>query len=141
MTVAVTFRRVSMGDVDQVMAFYGRYFSWMDDGLCELLRILGHPLSDVLMTGHGMPVVHTLCRYHRPVSLDSNVRIETAVVATRRTSLDIGHVMTVDGAVVGQGRTTHVWVARASELLPQPVPEWLRDVVTLPTGFDLSAAQ
>lgn len=141
MTVAVTHRRVSMGDVDQVMVFYGRYFLWMDDGLCELLRVLGHPLSDVLGTGHSMPVVHSLWRYGRPVSLDDAVRVETAVVATRRTSLDIGHVMTVDGTVVGQGRTTHVWVTRTSELLPQPVPDWLRKAVAVPTGFDLPPEQ
>jgi len=141
MTIAVTHRRISMGDVDQVMAFYGRYFSWMDDGLCELLRVLGHPLSEVLGTGHGMPVVDSLCRYGQPVALDDTVRVETAVVSTRRTSLDIGHVMTVDGTVVGQGRTTHVWVTRAPELQPQPVPVWLREAVALPSGFGLPPAQ
>lgn len=37
MTVAVTYRHVSIGAVDQVMVFYGRDFTWMDDGCAELL--------------------------------------------------------------------------------------------------------
>lgn len=141
MTVAVTRRRVSMGDVDQVLAFYGRYFSWMDDGLCELLALLGRPLRDLLADGHGMPVVNASCRYVRPVALDDLLRIETGVVAVRRTSFDIGHVMTLDGEVVAQGRTTHVWVAREPELHRQPVPGWLANAVAVPACYDAAPAQ
>lgn len=141
MTIAVTHRRISMGDVDQVMAFYGRYFSWMDDGLCELLALLGRPLRDLLADGYGLPVVSTSCRYVRPVGLDDLLRIETAVVTVRRTSFDIGHVMTLDGEVVAQGWTTHVWVARAPELHPEPVPDWLADAVAVPAGYDPAPAQ
>ena len=141
MTLAVTHRRVSMGDVDQVLAFFRRYFSWMDDGRCELLALLGHPLRDLLADGHGLPVVNASCRYVRPVGLDDLLRIETAVLAVRRTSFDIGHVMTLDGDVVAQGRTTHVWVARKPELHPRPVPGWLADAVTVPAGYDPAPSQ
>lgn len=81
MTIAVTHRHISMGDVDQVLAFYGRYFYWMDDGMHELLRVLGHPLRAVLEGDLGMPVVDTRCVYESSVDLDDVVRVETAVVA------------------------------------------------------------
>ncbi|WP_176522859.1 acyl-CoA thioesterase [Blastococcus aggregatus] len=135
MTLAITSRRLSMGDVDQVIAFYGRYFSWMDDGFSELLRVLGHPVSGILQDGYGLPVVETGCRYLRAVGLDESLRIETAVVATRRTSLDIGHVMWADDDQVAVAQTTHVWVRRTPELSPEPVPQWIRAAVTIPEGY------
>ncbi len=122
MTVVVTRRRVALGDVDKVLAFYCRFFSWMDDGIAELLHALGHPLSGLLHAGYGMPVVDTRCRYERPVALDDVVQLQTAVVAVRRTSFDIGHVMTVGGERVARSSTTHVWVARSPELRASPCP-------------------
>jgi acyl-CoA thioester hydrolase len=136
MTVAVTRRRVSMGDVDQVLAFYGRYAYWMDDGLCELLQVLGHPLSSVLEGGYGLPLVSHSSRYEQPVGLDDVIRLETAVVAARRTSFDIGYVMTVDGRRVAQCRTTHVWVVRAPEYHAEQVPDWIRDATAVLDGYD-----
>jgi len=135
-TIAKTTRRLSMGDVDQVIAFYGRYFSWMDDAFSELLALLGHPISGVLDAGFGMPVVDTRCRYLRPVGLDDWLEIETAVVAARRTSLDIGHVMWTGGERVAQAHTTHVWVRRTPELHAEPLPEWIRSAVAIPDGYD-----
>lgn len=138
MTVAVTRRRVSMGDVDQVLAFYGRYAYWMDDGLCELLHVLGHPLSGLLEAGYGLPLVSHSSRYEQPVGLDDVVRLETAVVAARRTSFDIGYVMTVDGRRVAQCRTTHVWVVRSPKYRTEPVPDWIRDATAALPGYEAS---
>lgn len=138
MTTAVTYRRVSMGDVDQVLAFYGRYFYWMDDGIHALLDALGHPLRTVLSGGHGMPVVDARCRYDGPVDLDDVVEVETAVVAARRSSFDVGHVMTVNGRSVAVSRTTHVWVSRGDQVTSEALPEWLAAAATTLSGFDLA---
>lgn len=138
MTIAITHRRVSMGDVDQVLAFYGRYFYWMDDGIHALLDALGHPLRTVLSTGHGMPVVDTRCRYDGPVDLDDMIRVETAIVAARRSSFDVGHVMTAQGSSVAVSRTTHVWVERTPQVRSQPLPAWLASAATELSGFDLA---
>lgn len=134
--MAVTQRRVSMGDVDQVLAFYGRYAYWMDDGLSELLHVLGHPLGSLLKGGHGLPLVSHSSRYELPVGLDDVIRLETAVVAARRTSFDIGYVMTVDGRRVAQCRTTHVWVGGAPEYHAEPVPDWIRNATAVLQGYE-----
>lgn len=125
-----------MGDVDQVLAFYGRYFYWMDDGIHELLSALGHPLRDVLDGGFGMPVVDARCRYEGTIRLDDMLRVETAVVAARRTSFDIGHVMTVDDRRVAVSRTTHVFVRRLPTVVAQPVPDWLSRAVTVQETYE-----
>jgi acyl-CoA thioesterase FadM len=135
MSIAVTHRHVSMGDVDTVLAFYGRYFYWMDDGMHELLRVLGHPLREVLDGGFGMPVVDTRCVYERAVELGDAVRVETAVVAVGRTSFDIGHVMTVAGSRVARSRTTHVWMTRTPGQ-PLPVPAWLAGSLERPGKYE-----
>lgn len=135
MTIAVTHRHISMGDVDTVLAFYGRYFYWMDDGMHELLRVLGHPLRQLLEGDFGMPIVDTRCAYESAVELDDVVRVETAVVAARRTSFDIGHVMSINGRRVARSRTTHVWMTRSPQFTPLPVPDWLAGSLDRPEQY------
>ncbi len=136
MTIAVTHRRVSMGDVDQVLACYGRYFYWMDDGLHELLCAVGHPVREILAAGFGFPVVDSRCVYEGPVDLDDVVRIETAVVASRRSSFDMGHVMTVEGRRVARSRTTHVWMTRHPQFRTLPLPDWLGAATDRPEQYE-----
>lgn len=135
MTVATFERRVVMADVDHVMAFYGRYFDWMDSALADLLRALGHPLEDLLAAEVGLPLVDARCQFERQVRLGDLVRIDASVVRTGRTSVLIGYVFSVDGVKVAQGRTTHVWMARTGPARSEPVPDWLRDAEMLPVDY------
>lgn len=127
-----------MGDVDVKQAFYARYFYWMDDGLGLLLRELGNPMSEFFAAGFSSPVVDSRCRYESSIGLGDIVRIETAVVGARRSSFDVGHVISVEGRVAAQGVTTHVWIALYPDMRATPLPLWLASAVDRPVDYNLT---
>jgi len=140
-TLAVTQRHVTMADVDVSQAFFGRYFAWMDDGLAALLRELQRPMHEIFAEGFGTPVVAARCSYDRPVRLGDVVTVTTAVVETRRSSFDIGHVLRVEGLRVAQGLSTHVWMVRQPQARPEPLPAWLIHAAERPKDYDLTSKE
>jgi YbgC/YbaW family acyl-CoA thioester hydrolase len=123
--VSQTRHRVAMVDVDLVQINFTAYFRWMDLGYVQLLSDLGHPLSELLASGMGTPVVDARCNYLAPVGLDDVVDARTWVSNVGRSSYLVNHEFVCRGTPVARGVLKHVWIG----LQPQQslsAPEWLR---------------
>jgi len=116
-----------MIDVDLVQINFSTYFRWMDLGYHELLRSLGHPLSEILAGGHATPVVDARCSYHQPVTLDDVVNATASIEAVGRTSYSVVHHFRHDGTTVATAHVTHVWIAPGPPPASQPLPDWIRE--------------
>jgi YbgC/YbaW family acyl-CoA thioester hydrolase len=122
---------LALVDVDPWAIHYSRYTEWMDRGLMQLLRQVGHPLSRIMSEGYAFPVVSCRLDCLTPVGLDDRLRLLTAVGRLGRTSLTMSYRFTrlrPDGSEVlaAYGETVHVCVDRAARR-PRPLPEWLAE--------------
>jgi 4-hydroxybenzoyl-CoA thioesterase len=117
---------VNVTDVDTVQVNFSRFFIWMDDGYGALQRELGHPQSQIFRDGFATPLVDARCEYRRPVGLDEDFRVTSAVVSTGRTSFTVGHLFEDSRGVFAVGRCVHVWVRTAPRHQAEPLPAWIR---------------
>lgn len=116
--------RIVMSEVDVAQIHFTALHRWMDRGLCEWLAEVGHPFTDLLATGPGIPIVESRCRFLRRILLDDLITIETTVGGIGRTSFRSRHRFTRGAEHVAEGELVHVCVDRVSrETLP--VPGWL----------------
>jgi acyl-CoA thioester hydrolase len=129
MTAVTRQHSINMTDVDLVQVNFSRFFVWMDDGYNALLRELGHPLSEIIAGGFATPLVEARCEYRRPVGLDDQFQVLTAVVAVGRTSYVVAHIFEDAKGVFAVGRATHVWIGTHPSQAAQPVPTWIADAI------------
>ncbi|MEV8135416.1 acyl-CoA thioesterase [Microbacterium aurantiacum] len=116
---------VNMADVDLIQVNFSRFFVWMDDGYGALQRELGHPLSQIIRNGFATPVVDARCEYRRPVGLDDEFEVTSAVVAAGRTSFSVGHLFEDSRGVFAVGRCVHVWVRTEPQQQSEALPAWI----------------
>ena len=126
---AHTVQTVGMVDVDAVQINFAACFRWMDLGYGELLRLLGHPLSTILAAGTATPAVDARCRYVKPVGLDDQVDCVSWIAKAGQSSYVVAHWFEHEGALVAEGRVTHVWITTAPTAAA-PLPGWLRAAVS-----------
>jgi len=138
MTEAVVLHAVNMTDVDLVQVNFARFFVWTDVGYNTLLREAGHPLSGVVHGGHATPVVDASCRYFSPVNLDDSFAVRTAVVSAGRTSFTVAHRFEIAGKVFALAKLTHVWIRAQPPQAPEPLPDWIRELVNPSFESDIS---
>jgi 4-hydroxybenzoyl-CoA thioesterase len=122
--------RIEWGDCDPAgIVFYPRYFAMFDHSTTLLIeRALGlrkHHLYD-RYDFDGYPVVETRARFLLPNRFGDDVVIETSLAAVRRSSFDLAHRLTRDGALAVEGFETRVWVVRDKDrpgrFKAQPMP-------------------
>jgi len=128
-TVVTRSHTVNMTDVDLVQVNFSRFFPWMDDAYNALLRELAHPLSGIIQAGFATPVVDARCSYQRPVGLDQEFVVRSAVVGHGRSSYTVAHRFEDDRGIFALGSTKHVWIATRPTQSPAPVPEWISGAV------------
>ena len=131
--------RIEWGHCDPAgIVFYPRYFEMFDSSTTALFeRALG--MTKIKFLKHydfvGYPMVDTRAKFTVPTRFGDDVMIETTVTELRRSSFDILHRLTKDGALAVEGFETRVWVGRDPEdperFKAQPIPA---DVVTKLTG-------
>jgi 4-hydroxybenzoyl-CoA thioesterase len=125
--------RIEWGDCDPAgIVFYPRYFAMFDHSTTLLIeRAFGlskHQLHETYeFDGH--PVVETRARFLLPTRFGDDVVIETSLAAVRRSSFDLTHRLTKDGALAVEGFETRVWVVRdptrPGRFKAQPIPSEL----------------
>jgi 4-hydroxybenzoyl-CoA thioesterase len=108
--------RVEWGDCDPAgIVFYPRYFVLFDHSTTLLIeRALGmrnHQFYEVYAFD-GYPVVDARARFLLPTRYGDDVVIETSLAAIRRSSFDLTHRLSKDGALAAEGFETRVWVVR-----------------------------
>jgi len=122
--------RIEWGDCDPAgIVFYPRYFAMFDHSTTLLIeRTLGMTKHQ-LQAAHefaGYPVVANRARFLLPTRFGDDVVIETSLAAVRRSSFDLTHRLSLDGALAVEGFESRVWVvrdpARPGRFKAQPIP-------------------
>jgi 4-hydroxybenzoyl-CoA thioesterase len=122
--------RIEWGDCDPAgIVFYPRYISMFDHSTTLLIeQTLGmrkHQLYETYEFG-GYPVVENRARFLAPTRFGDDVVIETSLAAVRRSSFDVAHRLSRDGALAVEGFETRVWVvrdpARPGRFKAKPIP-------------------
>jgi acyl-CoA thioesterase FadM len=125
--VALATRLVTMIDVDAVQISFRRYYDWIAHGYEAFFAEAGHPVAVLLGHGFAQPVAACACDFIRPVGLGAQLRQETWLSRTGRTSFELRDRFTDSQGLVAFGRTTRVWVRLGPRQEPEAVPDWLRD--------------
>lgn len=115
-----------MSEVDVAQIHFTAFMRRMDRGLSEWLAEIGHPFTEILRTGPGIPIVESKCRFLKRVLLDDIVTLETAIAEVGRTSFRSKHTFTRGTEVVALGELVHVCVNRQTRETV-PVPDWIRE--------------
>ena len=103
------------------------YYSWFDTVVARFLLGSGAiNLTDSPVIG---VVVETLCRYHAPVAFPETVSAGLRVERLGNTSIRYGIAIFREGeeAASAEGHFVHVYVDRATQTKPQPLPALLRE--------------
>lgn len=103
------------------------YYSWFDTIVARFLLGSGAiNLTDSPVIG---VVVETLCRYHAPIAFPETVTAGLRVERLGTTSLRFGIAIfrEDDEMASAEGHFVHVYVDRATQTRPTPLPERLRE--------------
>lgn len=124
---------VALVDVDPFFIHYTTYTNWMDRGLMAILRVMNHPLREILEEGYGFPMVQCHVDFFAPANLDDHLRLTTTVKRLGRTSITFEYdfkLIEPDGAsiLLVHAETVHVCTDRATKR-PMQLPDWLRAMV------------
>ena len=102
------------------------YYSWFDTVVARFLLGSGAiNLTDSPVIG---VVVETLCRYHAPIAFPDTVTAGLRVERLGTTSIRYGIAIfrEDEDTASAEGHFVHVYVDRATQLRPTPLPEALR---------------
>lgn len=102
------------------------YYSWFDTVIARFLLGSGAiNLTDSPVVG---VVVETLCRYHAPIAFPETVTAGLRVERLGNTSIRYGVGIFREGeeTASADGHFVHVFVDRATQMRPTPLPDALR---------------
>lgn len=119
--------RVRYGETDRMgVAHHSSFVAWFEETRTEWMRSLGMSYRAMEDGGLRLPVVRMDIEYHRPVTYEDEVQIDTAVVARRRVAFTLRHriTRTDDGSLVATGQITLACVDAGGR--PRPLPEGLQ---------------
>ncbi len=112
------------------------YYSWFDTVVARFLLGSGAiNLTDSPVIG---VVVETLCRYHAPVAFPETVTAGLRVERLGNTSIRYGIAIFREGeeTASAEGHFVHVYVDRATQTRPQPLPPLLREAAAALAAAD-----
>jgi 4-hydroxybenzoyl-CoA thioesterase len=123
--------RIVWGDCDPAgIVFYPRYFEMFDASTTALFeRALGMTKFQFVKAydSVGYPMVDTRARFLLPTRYGDDVVIETEIIEIKRSSFEIRHRLTKDGALAVEGFETRVWVGRdpndPDKIKAKPLPD------------------
>lgn len=124
--------RIEWGDCDPAgIIFYPRYFEIFDASVAALFeRALGLTKFQQLKAFNfaGYPLAKTRARFLKPTRFGDDVTVESRITFGR-SSFQIEHSLSLDGAVCVECSETRVWVVRDAAtggIKPEPVPDQVR---------------
>lgn len=125
-----THLRVYFVDTDLMgVVYHSVYLTWFEIGRTELLRDRGMAYAEVEARGVSLPVTEALLRIRQPALYDDWIRIETRVAAVRTREVRFEYGIWRGDALLVEGSTTHVPVAKAGRRATR-LPEWLLERLT-----------
>ena len=116
------------------IAYYPRFFEWMDAASHVLTREMGISGADMLPPSRlAVPLAAVRADFLAPVNLDDEVEVRLRVTRLGRTSFSVRHeiVRRETGAVLVRGQEDRVYVGRdaAGGLVPMPLTDAMRAVL------------
>ncbi len=120
-------RRIVMGEVDVAQIHFTTFAAWMDRALTEWLAEAGHPFTDLLITGPGIPIVDVHLAIEKRVMLDDLITLRTSIGGVGNSSFCSRHEFSRNDGVCARGELVHVCVERETRATV-PVPQWIRDL-------------
>jgi 4-hydroxybenzoyl-CoA thioesterase len=134
MLIYVRNTRIEWGDCDPAgIVFYPRYFEMFDAATAALFeRALGMTKRQyqVAFDFIGFPMVDTRARFSVPTRFGDDVVIETTVATINRSSFEVRHRLSKDGALAVEGFETRVWSGRdptdPDRIKSKPIPDEVR---------------
>ena len=106
------------------------YYSWFDTVVARFL--LGSGAINLTDSPAIGVVVETLCRYHAPVAFPDTITAGLRVERLGNTSIRYGIAIfrEDEDTASAEGHFVHVYVDRATQTRPQPLPDRLRATAT-----------
>lgn len=115
-----------MAEVDVAQIHFTAMHRWMDRGLSTWLAEVGHPFTELLESGPGIPIVESRARFLKRVLLDDEIEMTTTIGGVGNASFRSRHRFHRDGVLAVDGELVHVCVDRETRATV-PVPQWIRD--------------
>jgi acyl-CoA thioester hydrolase len=102
------------------------YYSWFDTAVARFL--LGSGAINLVDSPVIGVVVETQCRYHAPIAFPDSVTVGLRVDRLGNTSIryGIGIFRAEESRASAEGHFVHVYVDRATQRRPTPLPDALR---------------
>ena len=116
-------------------AFYGEYFTYLDETFNAFLRRIDYPYGRMHAEGWTTNVVHAELDYHAPADYEDVVENRLRVDSIGERSLTAIYEAWIDGEAVASGEVVHVAVGFGTESdendvgRPVRVPDAFREAV------------
>jgi 4-hydroxybenzoyl-CoA thioesterase len=105
---------IAFGDCDPAgIVYFPNYFRFFDTSTALLFNAALGMKQAEWAARHGVlgiPVVDVSSHFRQPSRYGDTVRIETRIIACRRSSFDVQHTLYRGDAVGVEGKETRVWV-------------------------------
>ncbi len=128
--------RVRYSECDQQgVVFNSHYLAWFDISMTELFRAAFGGYGVIVERGVDIVVGEAHLRYLAPARFDDLLQLEVSVRRIGDTSLICAHGVRLDGSLLVEGETRHVFVDIASDRKTR-APDWARDGLAPWTAAD-----
>ena len=123
--------RVRYAETDQMgRAYYANYFVWFEVARTSFCRARGFSYAELEReTNTFLPVVETVCRYHRALGYDDDFTVRTRVSEFRSRAMTFDYqVLDSTGRLVASGSTRHLFTGEDGrpKAFPQSYRRFLR---------------
>ncbi len=113
--------RVRYAETDRMgITYHANYFVWFETARIHLLKTLGISYKELEKTGCLLPVVECHARFHRPVTFDDLVVVETRLEPPEGVRFQIDYFVSCDGQKVTTGYTVHAFMDKGGQVIRPP---------------------
>lgn len=110
------------------VVYHGDYLRYFEVVRIELLRALGHPITDIESRGVLLPVVEVRLKYLRPARLDDLLTVSVVVDSLGPASFSLGYEVTREDGLLLVTGSTRLAVCERETGRAIAMPAWLRDL-------------
>ena len=116
---------IAWGDMDALgHVNNGKYFDYFQEARIEWLQTLDLDLNQPF----GPVVIHVAATFYKPVKYPATVDIITQLNEVGRTSLELLHLLKLDGQLMAEGISKVVWVDYKKNK-SHPLPEQITKLI------------
>jgi acyl-CoA thioester hydrolase len=119
--------RVRYAETDRMgLLHHANYLVYFEQARTELLRAQGLTYRDIEDQGFFLVITNVEVKFRSPARYDDLLSIHTTVARTTPVRIDHTYVVTCDGRLVAEGKTTLACVDRAGKI--QALPDWFQEL-------------